>query len=111
MPHSVMLFERHPLDAFFAPRNIAVIGATEKAGSVGLAAFSNLRASDFGGKVIPVNTKSPQVLGVPAYRSVKDIPDAIDLAVIITPAPTQTLFPIRTGFPRSGCSDTSLPAS
>jgi len=88
MPHSVMLFERHPLDAFFAPRNIAVIGATEKAGSVGLAAFSNLRASDFGGKVIPVNTKSPQVLGVPAYRSVKDIPDAIDLAVIITPAPT-----------------------
>lgn len=88
MPHSVMLFERHPLDAFFAPRNIAVIGATERVGSVGLATFSNLRASEFGGKVIPVNPKSPQVLGVPAYASVRDIPDAVDLAVIITPAPT-----------------------
>jgi len=83
-----MLFERHPLDAFFSPRNIAVIGATEKPGSVGLATFSNLRASDFGGKVFPVNVKNPQVLGVPAYPSIKDIPEPVDLAVIITPAST-----------------------
>ena len=48
----------------------------------------NLVTSPFGGTVYPVNPKRPSVLGVKAYKSVVDIPEAIDLAVIVTPPPT-----------------------
>lgn len=80
--------EAHPLDAFFKPRSVAVIGATESAGSVGRTIVTNLIASPFGGVVYPVNPKRPAVLGIKSYPSVGDIPDAVDLAVIVTPAPT-----------------------
>jgi acetyltransferase len=78
----------HPLDVFFRPRSVAVIGATETAGSVGRTLVTNLIASPFGGVVYPVNPKRPSVLGIRAYKSVADIPDTVDLAVIVTPAPT-----------------------
>ncbi len=79
---------RHPLDAIFRPRSVAVIGATEKAGSVGRTIVSNLIGSPFGGTVFPVNPKRSSVLGIKAYPTLADIPDAVDLAVIVTPAPT-----------------------
>lgn len=78
---------RHPLDSLFSPRGVAVIGATEKAGSVGRTILTNLIRSPFGGTVFPVNPKRPNVLGIKAYASVSSIPDPIDLAVIVTPAP------------------------
>jgi len=74
----------HPLDCFFAPKSVAVIGATDKPGSVGRAVMKNLRA--FGGAVYPVNPKRPTVLGQPAFPRVADVPGKIDLAVIVTPA-------------------------
>jgi acetyltransferase len=77
-----------PLDAIFAPRNVAVIGATEKAGSVGRTILWNLISSPFGGIVFPVNPKHPSVLGIKAYPSITAVPDQIDLAVIVTPAPS-----------------------
>ena len=77
---------RHPLDAIFRPRSVAVIGATEKEGSVGRTVLWNLISSPFGGTVFPVNPKRPSVLGIKAYPSLADIPDAVDLAVIVTPA-------------------------
>ena len=52
------------LEAFFAPQNIAVIGATEKAGSIGRTIVWNLIKSPFGGTVFPVNPKRPRVLGI-----------------------------------------------
>jgi acetyltransferase len=79
---------RHPLDAIFLPRNIAVIGATETAGSVGRTLLRNLIANPFGGTVFPVNAKRNSVLGIKSYRKIGDIPEKTDLAVIATPAAT-----------------------
>ncbi len=77
-----------PLDVFFKPKTVAVIGATENPGTVGRTLFWNLVTSPFGGTVYPVNPKRPSVLGVKAYKSISDIPEPIDLAVIITPPPS-----------------------
>ena len=79
---------RHPLDAIFAPRNVAVIGATEKEDSVGRTLLWNLITNPFGGTVFPVNPKRTNIMGIRAYPSIADVPDQIDLAVIVTPAPT-----------------------
>jgi acetyltransferase len=75
-----------PLKSIFAPKNVAVIGATEKEGSVGRTILWNLISSPFGGAVFPVNPKRSSLLGIKAYPSVKDIPDQVDLAVIVTPS-------------------------
>lgn len=77
-----------PLDPIFKPRSVAVIGATEKAGAVGRTVLWNLISSPFGGTVYPINPNRPNVLGVKAYPSVKEVPERLDLAVICTPSPT-----------------------
>jgi len=79
---------RRPLDAIFHPRSIAVIGATEKPGSVGRTILWNLLSSPFGGTVYPVNPTRPAILGVKAYSSLAAIGEPVDLAVIVTPAKT-----------------------
>lgn len=79
---------RLPLDAIFAPRSVAVIGATEKQGGVGRAVLWNLISNPFGGTVYPINSSRPNVLGIRAYKSVTAVPDPIDLAVVATPAPS-----------------------
>jgi acetyltransferase len=76
------------LNAIFAPQNVAVVGATEKHGSVGRTILNNLIQNPFGGTIFPVNPKRPNVLGIKSYPSIKDIPDPIDLAVVVTPAPS-----------------------
>ena len=80
--------ESHPLDSLFAPQSVAVIGATERVGSVGRSVLWNLLSSPFGGTVFPVNSKHPNVLGIKAYPKVSDLPDKVDLVVITTPADT-----------------------
>jgi acetyltransferase len=79
---------KQPLDVFFSPKTVAVIGATENPGTVGRTVLWNLVTSPFGGTVYPVNPKRPSVLGVKAYASISDIPEPVDLAVIITPPPS-----------------------
>jgi acetyltransferase len=86
--HDVLRYERQPLDAIFAPKNVAVIGATEKAGSVGRTLLWNLISNPFGGTVFPVNPKRPSVLGIKAYPSIGAVPEPVDLAVVVTPAHT-----------------------
>jgi len=86
--HSLFGRERYPLDVFFKPDSVAVIGATESPGSVGRTALWNLISSPFGGTVYPVNPKRSSVLGVRAYPSVREVPEAVDLAVVVTPAQT-----------------------
>src|SRR5947209_16916831 len=80
--------ERRPLEFFFSPRSVAVIGATERPGSVGRALLWNLISSPFGGTVYPVNPRRSSVLGVKAYPSVADLPERAELAVLATPAQT-----------------------
>ncbi len=84
----ILRTKRQPLEVFFSPQTVAVIGATEKPGSVGRTILWNLISSPFGGTVYPVNPKRPNVLGVKAYPSVTELPEAPDLAVVVTPAPS-----------------------
>ncbi len=86
LAHDIFRQERNPLEPFFRPRSVAVVGATETPGSVGRTLLHNLLATPFGGTVFPVNSKRDSVLGIKAYKSILDIPTAVDLAVIATPA-------------------------
>jgi acetate---CoA ligase (ADP-forming) len=74
------------LKAIFSPRSVAVIGASAKPQSLGRAVFSNLLFAGYDGCVYPVNAKAKNVLGVRAYPNVMDIPDEVDLAVVLVPA-------------------------
>ncbi|MCF2150927.1 bifunctional acetate--CoA ligase family protein/GNAT family N-acetyltransferase [Desmonostoc muscorum LEGE 12446] len=78
----------NPLDAIFAPKSVAVIGASEKADSVGRTLLWNLISNPFGGTIFPVNLKRHSILGIKAYPTIFDVPELVDLAVIATPAPT-----------------------
>jgi acetyltransferase len=86
--HDVLHYERQALDAIFAPKNVAVIGATETPNTVGRTVVWNLISSPFGGAVFPVNPKRSSVLGIKAYPNVSSVPEPPDLAVIVTPAPS-----------------------
>ena len=86
--HDVLRSAPHPLDAIFAPHSVAVIGATGREGSIGRAVVWSLVSSPFGGTVYPVSDKYASVLGIRAYRRVDDIPEPVDLAVVVTPAAT-----------------------
>ena len=79
---------RSSLDAMFAPRSVAVIGASSRAGTVGRSVLENLLHGGFQGKVYPVNAKNPEVLGLKAYKSVRDLSEPVDVAVVCTPAAT-----------------------
>ncbi|HLJ32030.1 MAG TPA: CoA-binding protein, partial [Ktedonobacteraceae bacterium] len=88
-PSAVFRYKQHhPLNAIFAPKSIAVVGATETAGSVGRTLLWNLISNPFGGTVFPVNTKRASVLGIKAYPNLAALPEPVDLAVIATPAQT-----------------------
>ncbi len=75
------------LDSLFSPQSIAVIGASNRQGSVGRAAFTNILLNEYTGTVYPVNPKEHSISGVRAYPSVLDLPETVDLAVVIVPAP------------------------
>jgi acetyl coenzyme A synthetase (ADP forming)-like protein len=74
------------LDAIFCPAAVAVIGASARPGSVGRAVFKNILDSDYTGTLYPVNIKARSVCGVRAYPALGDIPDPVELAVVIVPA-------------------------
>ena len=75
-----------PLACFFAPRSLAVIGASEKPGSVGRALLEN--TATFAGPVYPVNPHHARLLDRPAWARIADVPGGVDLALIATPAAT-----------------------
>ena len=86
--HDVLHYDVNPLNTIFSPKSVAVVGATEREGSVGRTIMQNLMANDFGGDIYPVNLKRRKIFGLKTYRSVKKIKEPIDLAVIVTPAQT-----------------------
>jgi len=73
------------LDAIFKPRSVAVIGASTRQGSIGRETIRNILMAEFNGKVFPVNPKAEVILSIKAYSTVLDVPDAVDLAIIIVP--------------------------
>lgn len=72
------------LTSFFQPRSIALVGATERDGSVGRAIWDNLRG--FSGPVFPVNAKRAEVCGVKAYLNIAALPEVPEMVIIVTPA-------------------------
>jgi acetyltransferase len=103
--HDILHYEQQPLDAIFYPKKVAVIGATENPGSVGRTILWNLISSPFGGTVFTVNPKRPSVLGIKAYPSVKELPEAPDQVVVVT-APSTSIPGII-----SDCADIALRAA
>ena len=73
------------LRSFFEPKNVAIVGASPRRGTIGGELFRNVLAGDFAGAAYPVNPKGVAVAGVRGYASVAMIPDPVDLAVIAVP--------------------------
>lgn len=73
------------LDGIFRPKSIAVIGASTKKGTIGREILHNLIESEFNGKVFPVNPKANVIHSIKCYSTILDVPDAVDLAIIIVP--------------------------
>jgi acetyltransferase len=76
---------RHPLDAIFRPKSVAVIGASTQKGTIGRETLHNMLMAGFNGKVFPVNPKAPVIHSIKAYSTILDVPDAVDLAIVIVP--------------------------
>jgi len=110
------------LTSFFQPRSIALVGATEREGSVGRAIWDNLRG--FSGMVFPVNAKRAEVCGVKAYPNFAALPMVPELVIIVTPAATvpalveaagaagvKAVVVISAGFKESGPQGAKLEAA
>ncbi|MEM3479058.1 MAG: acetate--CoA ligase [Candidatus Bathyarchaeia archaeon] len=74
------------LDAFFNPRSIAVIGASRDPSKVGHRVFRNIVEAGFKGALYPINPNADEILGFKCYRSIRETPGEVDLAVIVVPA-------------------------
>ncbi|MGW8195701.1 MAG: acetate--CoA ligase family protein, partial [Desulforhopalus sp.] len=79
---------QHNLNRILRPRQVAVVGASEKSGTIGNAIMKNLLDEGFLGKVLPVNPKYQQAFGCRSYRSISEMEVGVDLAVIATPIHT-----------------------
>jgi 3-hydroxypropionyl-CoA synthetase (ADP-forming) len=71
------------LDNFFAPRNVALLGASTTPGRIGNAVADSLMNHDFGGKVFPVTRGGKEVFGRASYEDLTDVPEKVDLAVVV----------------------------
>ncbi|MGB7918743.1 MAG: bifunctional acetate--CoA ligase family protein/GNAT family N-acetyltransferase [Desulfobacterales bacterium] len=75
----------HNLDRLFAPRSLAVVGASDRKGTIGAAVMHNLLESGFAGTVYPINPRHPTISGQKTYAKISDLPEAVDLVVIAVP--------------------------
>jgi acetyltransferase len=82
------MHDTHHLHSALAPASVAVIGATERRGAVGYDVFANLLAGGYRGRIDAVNPKYTSVQGRPCVASLRALPHAPDLAVVVTPART-----------------------
>lgn len=76
------------LESAFNPQSIAVVGASEKPGSVGTVVLDNILSGDFEGEVFPVNPKYAELRGLKCHKDVASLPKPPDISVIMTPAQT-----------------------
>jgi acetyltransferase len=79
---------RSPMECFFSPGSVAVVGATDREGSVGRTVLANLLSPSFQGRVYAINPARKTVLGIPCFSNIAALPERVDLAVIVTPAAT-----------------------
>lgn len=113
--------QSHYLTPLFAPKSIAMFGASERKNSVGEVVFRNLLASGFKGGIYPINPKHDKVQGKKAYKAINNIGKPVDLAVVATPAKTipaiveacgqhgvKTMVILSAGFRESGVAGRRL---
>lgn len=74
------------LESFFEPKSVAVIGASREQGKLGHEILNNIIKAGFAGKIYPINPKADEILGLKCYPSIKDVPEEVEMAVIIVPA-------------------------
>ncbi len=74
------------LDSLFSPKSIAIIGASRSPSKLGYSILYNLIESKYGGAIYPINPGADEILGYKAYPSLGDVPERVDLAVIVVPA-------------------------
>jgi acetyltransferase len=79
---------KHYLTSLFAPKSVAVFGASDRVDSVGQIVFQNMLDSGFKGALYPINSRSPEVQGRKTYGSIAEIEEIVELAVIATPPQT-----------------------
>ncbi|MBK9160653.1 MAG: bifunctional acetate--CoA ligase family protein/GNAT family N-acetyltransferase [Nitrosomonadales bacterium] len=79
---------KHYLNTLFAPKSVAVFGASDRPDSVGQIVFQNMLESGFKGNLYPINPKNPEVQGKRAYASIADIGEQVELVVVATPPKT-----------------------
>jgi acetyl coenzyme A synthetase (ADP forming)-like protein len=85
LPHDASLQDEGGLDPLLTPRSIAVIGASRRANTMGHQILRNLLAYGFTGAVYPVNPNARALCGVRAYATIADVPERVDMAVIVVP--------------------------
>ena len=76
---------QYNLNKLLSPESVAVVGATDRPGTVGCVVLENLKSAGFGGPIYPINPKREQILGLPSFPSVGAVGSPIDLAVLCTP--------------------------
>lgn len=77
---------KHELEVFFKPKSIAVVGASRDSRKIGHAALKNILISDYECALYPVNPNENEILGLPCYQHVTDIPGPVDLVIVCVPA-------------------------
>ena len=75
------------MKSFFEPRVVAVVGANRQRGKIGSEILHNLVAAGFSGAIVPVHPTATEIAGLTAYPRIGDIPQEIDLAIVVVPAP------------------------
>lgn len=75
------------MNRIMKPKAVAVIGASDQAGKIGNSVMKNLINGGYQGKIYPITPKGGEIMGLQAYKSVKDVPGEIDTAVFAIPAP------------------------
>ena len=83
---------QHHLKPLFAPKSVAIFGASDKPDSIGQIVMHNMRQSGFKGGLYPINPKHQSVQGAPAFANLGQLKQSVDLAVIATPAARMELL-------------------
>ena len=74
------------VECVLRPRSVAIVGASQRPGSIGAAVMANLVGGGFNGPIFPINPHASTIEGLPAYASLRDVPEAPELAVVGVPA-------------------------
>lgn len=83
-----MAIRTDTLDAFFRPSSVAVIGASSNFAKIGGRPVHNMKIAGYRGAIHPVNSRASEIQGLPAFGSLEEIPDPVDMAIVVVPMPS-----------------------